>query len=621
MDDRPHEGSTTGTGLPEAARDKVRTALKSVFGYDELRRGQAEIIGWVLAGEDVFAVMPTGSGKSMCYQLPAIVGGGLTVVVSPLIALMRDQVRQLRAVGVAAATLNGSSGQEEIEEAWRLIDSGALKLLFVSPERLAGGGLLQRLKAAGVARLAIDEAHCVSQWGHDFRPEYRQLAEARRVLDPVPVLALTATADVATRADIAAQLFPTPPRTLVHSFDRPNIALRFAPKDKPRLQIDEFLRKHRGGSGIIYAASRARTESLAASLSGKGHRALPYHAGLEQSVRSRNQDIFLQEDGVVVVATIAFGMGINKPDVRFVIHADMPGGIESYYQEIGRAGRDGLPADTLTLYGLDDMVFRRQQVEAKELSEERRRIELKRLAAMADLCELAICRRQTLLAYFSETAGPCGACDLCIEGAALYDATTDAQKVLSAVARSGQRFGAGHLADILCGQASDAVLRHKHDELKTFGAGRERSRGAWMATVRQLFAAGALEEASEEHGGFRVSDKGKEILFGREAVTLRVLPERAAAGRRDRRGERAARADGLDEETAALFELLRALRSKLAKAEGIAAFMVFADRTLIDMARLRPRNLSEMRTVHGVGERKLASYGEAFLEAIAEAPV
>jgi ATP-dependent DNA helicase RecQ len=387
----------------ETEWEKARAALKSVFGYDDFRPGQEEIIRWVLAGEDVFAVMPTGSGKSMCYQLPAIVGNGLTLVVSPLIALMRDQVRQLRAVGVAAATLNASSGEDEIDDAWRLLESGELKLLFVAPERLAGHGLLQRLKTAGVRRLAIDEAHCVSQWGHDFRPEYRQLLPVRQTLDPVQVIALTATADVATRVDIAAQLFPKPPRALVHSFDRPNIALRFAPKDKPRLQIDEFLRGHKGGSGIIYAASRARTESLAASLCGKGHRALPYHAGLDQRTRSENQDIFLQEDGVVVVATIAFGMGINKPDVRFVVHADMPGGIESYYQEIGRAGRDGLPAETLTLYGLDDMVFRRRQIEAKDLSEERRRIEMKRLAAMTDLCELAICRRQSLLAYFGKT--------------------------------------------------------------------------------------------------------------------------------------------------------------------------------------------------------------------------
>jgi ATP-dependent DNA helicase RecQ len=513
---------------------KARAALKSVFGYDDFRPGQEEIIRWVLAGEDVFAVMPTGSGKSMCYQLPAIVGDGLTLVVSPLIALMRDQVRQLRAVGVAAATLNASSDEGDVEETWSLLESGGLKLLFLSPERLAGHGLLQRLRTAGVRRLAIDEAHCVSQWGHDFRPEYRQLLQVRQALDPVQVIALTATADVTTRADIAAQIFPRPPRALVQSFDRPNLSLRFAAKAKPHVQIDDFLRQYPGGSGIVYAASRTRTETLSASLAKKGHRALPYHAGLDQRVRAEHQDIFLQEDGVVIVATIAFGMGINKPDVRFVVHADMPGGIESYYQEIGRAGRDGLPAGTLTLYGLDDMVFRRRQIETKAISEERRRIELKRLAAMTDLCELAICRRQSLLAYFGEEAGPCGACDLCIAGALLYDATLDAQKMLSAVARTGERFGALHLADILCGQASDAVLRHKHDELKTFGAGRERSRHAWIATARQLFAAGALAEVSEEHGGFRVTDKGKDVLFGREPISLRVVAEPPAGARRDR---------------------------------------------------------------------------------------
>jgi ATP-dependent DNA helicase RecQ len=593
---------------------RARAALKSVFGYDDFRPGQSEVVTAVLAGEDVLAVMPTGSGKSICYQLPAIVDGGLTIVVSPLIALMRDQVRQLLSVGVAAATLNSTTDEGDSREAWRLIDAGELRLLFLSPERLASNGLLARLRRAGARRLAIDEAHCVSQWGHDFRPDYRGLVRVRQALGPVATIALTATADRVTRDDIVAQLFPTPPRVVVHSFDRPNLGLAFAAKDQPRRQIVEFLARHKGGSGIVYAASRRRTEMLAAHLADKGYRALAYHAGLDQGLRARHQDMFLTEDGVVMVATVAFGMGINKPDVRFVVHADMPAGIESYYQEIGRAGRDGLKADTLTLYGLDDMALRRRQIDDKDIGEERRRVERRRLSAMIDLAELATCRRVALLAYFGEAAAPCGHCDLCRGGATLYDATIDAQKVLSAVARTGQRFGAAHLADVLTGTASETVSRHGHDRLKTFGAGRDKSARAWAATVRQLFAAGALAEASEEHGGFRLTATGEAILFGRQHLSLRVQPDKPDRPRRDRAA--AARADGLDEATAALFEHLRALRRDLARAAGIAAFMVFPDRTLIEMARSRPATRRELLAVDGVGERKLAQYGDLFLAAI-----
>jgi ATP-dependent DNA helicase RecQ len=598
---------------------RARAALKAVFGYDDFRPGQGEIVGWIRAGEDVLAVMPTGSGKSMCYQLPAVLDGGLTIVVSPLIALMRDQVRQLKAVGVAAATLNAGSEPAEIDDAWRLLENGELRLLFLSPERLANDNLLARLRTAGVRRLAIDEAHCVSQWGHDFRPEYRRLAAAREQLAPVQVVAFTATADRVTRDDIVAQLFRQPPRVLVHSFDRPNIALRFAPKEKPKLQIADFLGRHAGESGIVYAATRDRSERLAANLENKGFRALPYHAGLDQSVRARHQDIFLQEDGIVVVATVAFGMGINKPDVRFVVHADMPAGIEHYYQEIGRAGRDGLPADTLTLYGLDDMVLRRRQIAEKDCGEAQRKVERGRLAAMIDLCELATCRRRSLLAYFGEETPPCGTCDLCRGSASLYDATMDAQKALSAVARTGERFGAGHIADVLCGKATDSIRRTGHDRLKTFGAGRERNRRAWIVTVRQLFAAGALAEASADHGGFCLTALGKDILFGRERIELRAVPDQPPT-RRERRRDQDARRDGLDPDAAALFEHLRATRLQLARSEGIAAFMVFPDRTLMEMAARRPRDAAALRSVHGVGERKLERYGEAFLASIAEWP-
>ncbi|MGO4405709.1 DNA helicase RecQ [Bosea sp. RAF48] len=611
--------------MSPSRESEARAILKSVWGYDDFRPGQWEVIEAALTGRDVFAVMPTGSGKSMCYQLPALVTGGLTLVVSPLIALMRDQVGQLVRAGVSAASLNSMNSEEEAAQAWDRLNAGDLRLLFVSPERLAGEGLVGRLKRLGVTRLAIDEAHCVSQWGHDFRPEYRLLAKTREALGGVPVTALTATADRQTQADIASQLFRQPPQMVVHSFDRPNLKLAFAPKEQPRRQIDDFLRRHRNGSGIIYCSSRSKTERLAEGLREKGWNALAYHAGLEQAERNRNQDIFLQEDGVVVCATIAFGMGINKPDVRFVVHADMPGSIEGYYQEIGRAGRDGLPADTLTLYGVDDMSLRRRQIDEKPVDDERKRIEHKRLNAMIDLCENALCRRSALLAYFGEETPPCRhgsapfRCDLCsAEAPALQDATLDARKLLSAVIRSGERFGAGHLADILTGTTTEAIRRQNHDGLKTFGVGADRPKAAWMGLTRKLFAAGALAEASAEHGGFRLTPKGEDILFGREAIALRADP---FAERRSRRGEReAARADGLDEGTAALFEHLRKLRLQLAREEGVAAYIIFTDRTLIAMARERPLGLDEMRAIEGVGERKLTQYGEAFVEAIAEFP-
>jgi ATP-dependent DNA helicase RecQ len=594
----------------------ARAALKSVFGYDDFRPGQAEIVAAVLAGQDVLAVMPTGSGKSMCYQLPALVDGALTIVVSPLIALMRDQVRQMASVGVPAATLNSMATEEEALEAWRLLRSGALRLLFVSPERLMADGLAVRLKELGARRLAIDEAHCVSQWGHDFRPEYREMARVRAALGDVPTLALTATADETTRADISERLFPSRPQVFVHSFDRPNIRLRFAAKDQPRRQLGDFLAGYRGESGIVYCSSRKRTETLAAYFKDHGFRALPYHAGLDAGLRGRHQDAFLQEDGVVMVATVAFGMGINKPDVRFVCHADMPANVEGYYQEIGRAGRDGLPADTLTLYGLDDMALRRRQIDEKEVPDERRRVEQKKLEAMIALCEAPSCRRQALLAYFGEASGRCGHCDVCAGTVATYDATVDAQKALSAVMRTGQRFGAGYIADVLGGRDSDAIRRNGHHNLKTFGVGADRPQRVWRSLIRQLFAAGALEETGGEYPGLRVTGRGEAILFGRETIALRAEPDRRP---RQPRGERPAGAAGdLDPQGQDLFQHLRALRAAIARDEGVAAFIIFPDRTLLEMARLRPVDLAALRLVHGVGERKLAAFGPVFVKAIAE---
>ena len=583
--------------------------LKSVFGYETFRPGQAEIIAAVLEGGPVLAIMPTGSGKSMCYQLPAMIEEGLTVVVSPLIALMRDQVRQLHAQGVAAATLNSANAADENDAARRALRAGELRLLYVSPERLALDGVISELRRARPRRLAIDEAHCVSEWGHDFRPEYREIGRIAEALGNVQVIGLTATADAATRADIAQRLFPSPPKLFLHSFDRPNIALNFALKDQPRRQLTRFLERHKGESGIVYCASRQRTEDLAEYFRTQGHDALAYHAGLDQETRNRNQDRFLQDDGVVAVATIAFGMGVNKPDVRFVAHADMPSSVESYYQEIGRAGRDGLPADTLTLYSLDDMAFRRRRIDEREIDEAQRRIEHERFSALAMLCESPVCRRQTLLSYFAEDAQPCGKCDVCSGAVAVFDGLIPAQKALSAVYRTGQRFGAGHIADVLLGETTEAIRRHGHDAIKTFGVGKDRSRPEWASILRQLFAAGALQSASAEHGGFALTDRGADILFGRETILLRSDP---LTPRERKRPEAPTRDDATD----AVLAVLKRRRRELAQEEGVPAYVIFADRTLIDMAEKQPATLDEMLLVHGVGDRKLARYGDAFLDAL-----
>ncbi|MDB5651113.1 MAG: ATP-dependent helicase RecQ [Hyphomicrobiales bacterium] len=599
------------TDLPAKAYE----LLKSVFGYETFRPGQAEVIGAVLDGDPVLAVMPTGSGKSMCYQLPALMDDGLTLVVSPLIALMRDQVQQMRSLGVAAGTLNSSNNAQETADTWAALKAVELRLLFLSPERLAMDGLHQALRRAGVRRIAIDEAHCVSEWGHDFRPEYRQIRTAVEAMGNVQVIAFTATADRNTRDDIVGRLFDSTPKVFVHSFDRPNLDLRFAAKDQPRRQLEAFLSTRRGQSGIVYCSSRDRTEKTAEWLNASGFEAVPYHAGLDQNIRARNQDRFLQEDGIVVAATIAFGMGINKPDVRFVAHADMPGSVEAYYQEIGRAGRDGLPASTLTLYGVEDMALRRRQIAEKPISDERRRIENERFGRLAMLCEASSCRRQVLLAYFDEPSAPCGSCDICRGEVSLYDGTIDAQKVLSAVYRTGQRFGAGYLADVLTGEATDAIRRNGHDLVKTFGVGKDRAKQAWSSIIRQLFAAEAVATASTEHGGFCLTEKGQEILLGRETVRLRTeAPKAPRARSRDAKGQ--AEQEGLDEADATLFGLLRKKRLEIARSEGVEAYVVFADRTLLEIARKRPSTLQEMAGIHGIGASKLDRYGDAFLEVL-----
>ncbi len=611
------------TTRPPAASPAIATGdplavLEAVFGFKGFRPGQNDVIAAVLAGEDVLAVMPTGSGKSLCYQLPALMRSGLTVVVSPLIALMQDQVGQLVGCGVAAASLNSAADPAENRRIVQAIRSGELRLLYVAPERLTRPDTLDDLCRTRIDLLAIDEAHCVSQWGHDFRPEYLALGQVRERLGGVQTIALTATADAPTRDDIAGKLFRRPPRTFVRSFDRPNLYLSMLPKANARRQLLGFLAARREQSGIVYCASRKRTETLAALLNAEGFHALPYHAGLEPATRSANQSTFLRQDGVVMVATVAFGMGIDKPDVRFVCHAEMPKTIESYYQEIGRAGRDGLAADTLTLYGLDDLQFRRRQIEDSELPEERKRIEQHRLNALLALCEAPRCRRQTLLAYFGERSEPCDNCDLCLERPQIFEATIDAQKAMSAILRTGERFATEHLVALLTGEATEAIERYGHNTLKTFGVGKERSAGEWRSIFRQLYAAGVIHLDIVRHGRWSVTEYGRRILRGEAAIQLRQDVLSGARPGRDR--GKAAKSPDLEAADPQLLAALKALRTELAGAQQLPAYVVFADRTLIEMAVLRPTSLTALRGVHGVGEEKLRRYGAAFLAVIAAQP-
>lgn len=590
--------------------------LHSVFGFGSFRPGQEEIVRAVLAGENVFAVMPTGSGKSLCYQLPAIARPGLTLVVSPLIALMRDQVRALTAAGVTAGSLNSSNEPAENARVLGLLRSRALRLLYVAPERLSRPDTVEMLAETNVSMMAIDEAHCVSQWGHDFRPEYLALGDvARRIGGRLQTLAFTATADAPTRNDIVGKLFAAPPRVFVRSFDRPNLRLAFKPKERSTRQILSFVRTHKGESGIIYCASRRKVEELAQTLRVEGVDALPYHAGLEKPVRDANQDAFQQRDGLVMTATVAFGMGIDKPDVRFVCHADLPANVEAYYQEIGRAGRDGLPADTLTLYSMGDMQLRRLQIEESSAPDERKRVDRQRLGALLALAEAPRCRRQTLLAYFGEPSQPCGNCDLCLEGVELFDGTIEAQKVMSAIVRTGERFGVEHLVAILVGERTENVQRFEHERLPTFGVGADRKPAEWRSIFRQLSATGLIAQDFMEHGRWSVTDEGWRVLKGQSRIELRKDLGGGAAGG-GRRERRVAATIDVGDADARLLTALKSLRTQLAQAQRVPAYVVFSDRTLVELATVKPTTPGSMREIHGIGDSKLERYGAAFLEIV-----
>ncbi len=590
--------------------------LKEVFGYDSLRPGQDEVIAAVMDGQDVLAVMPTGAGKSMCYQLPALARGGLAIVVSPLLALMRDQVSALRAVGIEAGTLNSGTSPAEADRIFDALDQGALRLLYLSPERLANPQNTRFLEGRKIDLLAIDEAHCVSQWGHDFRPEYAALGEARRRLGMPQTLALTATADAATRDDIVARLFDAPPHAIVRGFDRPNIKLQMRPKASPARQIADFVARFPGDCGIVYANSRKQTEQLAAALAAKGAKAIAYHAGMSTEDREDAQDRFQREDGIVVCATVAFGMGIDKPDVRYVAHAGLPKSIEAYYQEIGRAGRDGLPAETLTLYGMDDIRLRRLQIDEGDASDVQKRIERQRLNALIALAEAPQCRRQTLLAYFGDESGPCGNCDLCDGGVTLFDGSVDAQKALSAILRTGERFGMEHLIAVLRGEDSEKIRRFGHDQLPTFGVGKDRGLNEWRAIFRQLYALGIATVDLSDYGAWRVGPKGREALKGNMPIMLRLDPIKETRGRASGGRSRAGAAPLPDNIDGALLEALKAKRRALAAAQNVPAYVVFSDRTLLDIAARKPRDLVAFGDVHGVGATKLERYGAAFLSVV-----
>ena len=588
--------------------------LQDVFGYPAFRGSQAEIVDHVTAGGDALVLMPTGGGKSLCYQIPALLRRGIGIVVSPLIALMHDQVAALREAGVKAAYLNSSLSGMEAAAIERGLFNNEYDLIYVAPERLVLPRFLSLLEGVaegpGLALFAIDEAHCVSQWGHDFRPEYIQLSVLHERFPEVPRIALTATADAATQAEIAQRLQLQKARVFVSSFDRPNIRYQIVEKDNARAQLLNFIRaEHEGDAGIVYCLSRKKVEETAAWLVEHGIKALPYHAGLDQAVRRRNQDAFLRDDGIVMVATIAFGMGIDKPDVRFVAHLDLPKSVEGYYQETGRAGRDGAAADAWLAYGLADAVQQRRMIEEGEADEQFKRLGHAKLDALLALCESATCRRQRLLGYFGEDSQPCGNCDICLNPPQTWDGTEAARKALSCVFRTDQRFGAVHVVDVLLGRDTERIRQWHHNTLSTYGIGKELSEKDWRAVFRQLVALGYLEIDHASYGALKLSPASRVVLKGEQQVMLRKQSEKKAT--REARGKTPAAQ--LDDIGLVLFERLRAWRGETAKEHGVPAYVIFHDATLAEIAHLCPRSNEQLRLISGIGARKLESYGTAII--------
>ncbi|MCX2921701.1 DNA helicase RecQ [Stenotrophomonas rhizophila] len=590
--------------------------LSRIFGYDEFRGPQQAIVEHVAAGNDALVLMPTGGGKSLCYQVPSLLRDGTGIVISPLIALMQDQVEALRQLGVRAEYLNSTLDGETSARVERELLAGELDMLYVAPERLLTGRFLSLLSRSRIALFAIDEAHCVSQWGHDFRPEYRQLTVLHERWPDVPRIALTATADPPTQREIAERLDLTNAQHFVSSFDRPNIRYTVVQKDNAKRQLLDFLKVHRGAAGIVYCMSRRKVEETAEFLCKEGLNALPYHAGLPPEVRAANQRRFLREDGIVMCATIAFGMGIDKPDVRFVAHTDLPKSMEGYYQETGRAGRDGESAEAWLCYGLGDVVLLKQMIEQSEAGEERKALERSKLDHLLGYCESMQCRRQVLLAGFGETyPQPCGNCDNCLLPPDAWDASVAAQKALSCVYRSGQRFGVGHLIDILRGGENEKVRQFGHTELSTYGIGKDLDARTWRSVFRQLVASSLLEVDSSAYGGLRLTDGSREVLKGQRKVMMRRETPKAAR-ERDRSGQRT----GLSvlPQDLALFNALRGLRAELAREQNVPAFVIFHDSTLRNIAEQRPTSVDALGRVGGIGGTKLARYGDRLVEIVRE---
>jgi ATP-dependent DNA helicase RecQ len=591
--------------------------LNQVFGYPSFRGAQQEIVEEVIAGRDALVLMPTGGGKSLCYQIPALLRPGTAIVVSPLIALMQDQVDALRQLGARAAFLNSSLPLDAAQGVERALLAGELDLLYVAPERLLTDRFLSLLGRVRVALFAIDEAHCVSQWGHDFRPEYIQLGVLHERWPEVPRIALTATADAPTRNEIVTRLRLGEARQFVSSFDRPNIRYRVVPKDQPRRQLLGFLREeHPTDSGIVYCLSRRKVEDTAELLRSQGFRALPYHAGLTAETRRAHQAEFLRGEGAIVVATIAFGMGIDKPDVRFVAHLDLPKSVEAYYQETGRAGRDGQPADAWMTYGIGDVVTLRRLIEDSEADERFKRVELHKLNALLGLCETTECRRRVMLNYFGEPMEePCGNCDTCLAPVEAWDGTVPAQKAMSCIYRTDQRFGVNYLIDVLLGKDHERIRRFGHDRVSTYGIGKELSADQWRSVYRQLVAAGLVAVDMEGHGALKLTEQSRPVLRGERHVRLRRDPDRTRAARADRPARSVQLADP---EAQALWERLRARRRALAQEQNVPPYVIFSDATLGEMVRYRPRNRDELGRIAGVGAVKLERYGTEFLAVMAD---
>jgi len=594
--------------------NKDKENLKNIFGFDEYKNGQQEIINEIMSGKDILTVMPTGGGKSLCYQLPATLFNGMTIVVSPLIALMQSQVAQLKLLGVNAGCLNSSNSDTENTEIMKMIESNKLKMLYVAPERLIKHETINLLKTKKISLLAIDEAHCVSSWGHDFRKEYLKLGEIRKELSMVQTIALTATADEITRKDIVDKIFPKKPSIFIAGFDRPNIYLSMLPKDNAKKQILSFIEPLRNQTGIIYCSTRKKTEEWSKFLKEKNFNALPYHAGMTVDNRKKNLEAFIQEEGIVITATIAFGLGIDKPNVRFVCHANMPGNIESYYQEIGRAGRDGLPSLNLTIYGLDDISLRSRQINEQDSTKEKKLLDSQKLNQLIALCEATRCRRQVLLSYFGEQISACGNCDICKNGIKLIDGTRDAQKILSAIKRTGERFGVAHIVDILIGNQTENIKKYSHNKLKTFGVGNNLNKNTWQSIIRQLFSAGHIHIDIENYGALKILKTGNDILFN--SFEFKRREEFLIAKANIIKNK--INIDDILGEDEKLYEKLRELRLEFAKKLKLPAYVIFPDKSLIEMAKYKPKNLSELEKIYGVGKAKLKKFGNQFVKLIEE---